>query len=88
MKLGWIVGALVWATPAAAETWNLEAFGGNAYNFDSRLRIAQDGGFSESLTAKYETRGFRFAPDGGAASAPGRSRFCTTRSTSPILPPA
>ena len=59
MKLGWIVGALVCTTPAAAETWNLEAFGGNAYNFDSRLRIAKDGGFSESQTAKYETRGFR-----------------------------
>jgi hypothetical protein len=59
MKPWWILAGLACATPVAAQTWSLEAFGGNAYNFDSRLRIAQDGGFGESLTAKYETRGFR-----------------------------
>ena len=59
MKQGWMVCALAFASPVQAETWSLEAFGGNAYNFDSRLRITQDGGFSQSLSAKYETRGFR-----------------------------
>jgi hypothetical protein len=55
-----------WAacTPAAiaADAWSLEAFGGNAYNFNSRLKITQEGGFSQSLNASYETRGFRSPP--------------------------
>src|SRR3989442_3355869 len=50
-------------TPAvAADTWTFEAFGGNAYNFNSRLKITQERGFSQSLTANYETRGFRSPP--------------------------
>jgi hypothetical protein len=46
----------------AAHTWTVEAYVGNAYNFRSRLRIEQDGGFSRSLNAKYDTRGFESPP--------------------------
>ena len=44
--------------PAAAQSWSLEAYVGTAYNFRNRLEITQDGGFSSSLSAKYDTRGF------------------------------
>jgi hypothetical protein len=37
----------------------LEAYLGDAYNFRSKLKIEQDGGFSRSLTAKYDTDGFK-----------------------------
>jgi len=40
----------------------VEAFGGNAYNFKSSLGITQEGRFSESQSANYETRGFRSPP--------------------------
>jgi len=46
------------ATAIAAESWSLEAYLGNAYNFRSRLKIEQDGGYSRSLTADYDTKGF------------------------------
>src|SRR4029453_8210628 len=53
---------LVFGFPARADGWAVEAFGGNAYNFKSSLHITQDGGFSESLAANYETRGFSSPP--------------------------
>lgn len=43
---------------AADERWSLEAYVGDAYNFRTRLEIEQDGGYSRSLRADYETRGF------------------------------
>ncbi len=46
------------ATAVAAERWSLEAYLGDAYNFRSTLKIKQDGGFSRSLTADYDTNGF------------------------------
>jgi hypothetical protein len=46
----------------AADSWTLEAYGGTAYNFRNRLDIVQDGGFSRSLDARYDTRGFRSPP--------------------------
>ena len=44
---------------ACGAEWLLEFLGGNAYNFDSRLKIEQDVGFSETVDAEYETRGFQ-----------------------------
>ena len=44
--------------PAVAQSWSLEAYVGSAYNFRNRLEITQDGGFSRSLSANYDTRGF------------------------------
>lgn len=58
----WALAGLGLGAPACAGTWTLEAFGGNAYDFRSPLRITQDGGFSASLTASYETRGLRSPP--------------------------
>ena len=52
----------LWACAAgmavAAERWSLEGYLGDAYNFRSRLRITQDGGFSSSISADYRTNGF------------------------------
>jgi hypothetical protein len=42
----------------AAHTWSVEAYAGSAYNVPARLQLEQDGGFSRSLKAKFETRGF------------------------------
>ena len=53
------LAAFVFIGPAAAATWSVEGFGGNAYNFRSGLHIAQDGGYSESVRAHYDTRGWR-----------------------------
>jgi hypothetical protein len=36
----------------------LEALGGNAYNFRRGLQITQEGGYSESVRADYDTRGW------------------------------
>ena len=44
-------------TAVAAERWSLESYLGDAYNFRSRLRITQDGGFSRSISADYRTNG-------------------------------
>jgi hypothetical protein len=46
----------------AADSWTIEAYGGTAYNFRNRLDIVQDGGFSRSLDAQYDTRGLRSPP--------------------------
>lgn len=46
------------ATAVAGEGWSVEGYLGNAYNFRSRLKIEQDGGYSRSLTADYDTKGF------------------------------
>jgi hypothetical protein len=43
---------------AANERWSLEGFIGDAYNLRTRLEVEQDGGYSRSLRADYETRGF------------------------------
>jgi hypothetical protein len=43
---------------AADEHWSLEAYVGDAHNFRTRLEVEQDGGYSRSLRADYETRGF------------------------------
>lgn len=52
----------LWACAAgsaiAAERWSLEGYLGDAYNFRSRLRITQDGGYSRSISADYRTNGF------------------------------
>ena len=45
-------------TAVAAEHWSLEGYVGNAYNFRSELKITQDGGFSRSVSADYDTNGF------------------------------
>lgn len=45
-------------TAVAAENWSVEAFLGDAYNFRSRLKVEQDGGYSRSLNADYDTKGF------------------------------
>jgi hypothetical protein len=47
------------STAACGADWSLEFFGGEAYNFDTRLRIEQDGGYSATVGAEYETRGFQ-----------------------------
>jgi hypothetical protein len=56
---GWLPTVLL-ALPfaAAAQTWSIEAYVGDAYNFRTRLEVSQDGGFSRTLRADYETRGF------------------------------
>jgi hypothetical protein len=43
---------------ARSETWSLEAYVGDAYNLRTRLKISQEGGYSRSINADYETRGF------------------------------
>jgi hypothetical protein len=43
---------------ARCEPWSFEAYLGDAYNFRTRLKIEQDGGFSRSLGADYNTNGF------------------------------
>lgn len=52
----------VWAgtagTAIAAERWSLEVYLGDAHNLRSRLKITQDGGFSRSISADYDTNGF------------------------------
>ncbi len=45
-------------TAVAAESWSLEGYLGDAYNFRSRLKITQDGGFARSINADYDTKGF------------------------------
>lgn len=49
-----------WTLPllAQGEPWSLEAYVGDAYNFRTRLKVEQDGGFSRSMSADYDTRGF------------------------------
>jgi hypothetical protein len=47
---------------AAADHWSVEAYGGSAYNFRNRLSISQEGSPSQSVDAKYETRGLRAPP--------------------------
>jgi hypothetical protein len=42
----------------AADHWSVEAYLGDAYNFRSRLKVEQDGGYSRSVNARYDTRGF------------------------------
>jgi len=49
--------ALTLSLQAQAQSWSLEAFIGDAYNFRTRLEVEQDG-FSRSLDADYDTRGF------------------------------
>jgi hypothetical protein len=61
--LKWILFLLpLWAgaagTALAADRWSLEGYLGNAYNFPSQLKITQDGGFSRSISADYDTNGF------------------------------
>ncbi|MFM9883045.1 MAG: hypothetical protein ACKVQT_08460 [Burkholderiales bacterium] len=51
-----------WVSFAAAQTWTIEASLGNAYNLRAPLKVEQDGGYSRSLTASYETRGFEAPP--------------------------
>jgi hypothetical protein len=46
----------------AADNWSVEVAGGTAHNLRNRLKIEQDGGFSESLNASYDTRAFRSPP--------------------------
>jgi hypothetical protein len=43
---------------AADERWSFDAYVGDAYNWPARLEIEQDGGYSRSVRADYETRGF------------------------------
>lgn len=43
---------------ALAQAWSVEGYVGDAYNLRTRLKIEQDGGFSRSLDADYDTRGF------------------------------
>jgi hypothetical protein len=43
---------------AADERWSFEAHVGDAYNWPTRLEIEQDGGYSRSVRADYDTRGF------------------------------
>jgi hypothetical protein len=58
-----MMAAMLVCTPAmAVDSWSFEAFGGSAHNFNSRLKITQEGGYSQSLTANYDTRGFRSPP--------------------------
>lgn len=38
--------------------WTLEAYGGNAVDLWSRLRVEQDGGYAKSQRADFDTRGF------------------------------
>jgi hypothetical protein len=47
------------AADARAENWSVEAFTGDAYNFRGTVDVHQDGGFSESVRADYETRGLQ-----------------------------
>ena len=51
-----------WVSSAAAQIWTIEAYLGNAYNFRTPLKIEQDGGYSRSLSAHYETRAFEAPP--------------------------
>ena len=46
------------ATACDAQSWSLEAYLGNAYNFKNHLQIDQDPGYSRSLGADYRTKGF------------------------------
>ena len=53
-----VLAALVaFASPAAGQSWAIEAFVGDAYNFRTRLEV-EDRGMSRSVRADYETRGF------------------------------
>lgn len=61
MRAGILILATAgWSTfsAAAADRWSVEAYLGDAYNFHSRLKVEQDGGYSRSVTARYDTRGF------------------------------
>jgi hypothetical protein len=58
MKRSLAVFSMAVSFSAAADNWSLEAYVGDAYNFRTRLRVTQDGGFSRSVNADYETRGF------------------------------
>src|SRR4051812_26030805 len=53
---------LLAAAPAAAQTWTVEALGGNAYSLRTHLNIRQDPGYDRSIRGDYETRGFRSPP--------------------------
>lgn len=54
-----MAAALVAGRAEGSDHWSLEAYGGDAFNFRNRLEITQDGGYSQSLSAKYRTRGLR-----------------------------
>ncbi len=51
-----------WVSSAIAQSWTIEASLGNAYNLRAPLKVEQDGGYSRSLTADYETRAFEAPP--------------------------
>jgi hypothetical protein len=50
--------ALAVLDAAAADHWSVEAYLGDAYNFRTRLKVEQDGGYARSVNARYDTRGF------------------------------
>ena len=54
--------ALASGAAFAADNWSLEVAGGTSHNFRNRLRIEQEGGFSASVNASYDTRAFRSPP--------------------------
>ncbi len=66
MRLSALVAAfsaLLFCSISNAENrWSVEVFGGDAYNFHNRLKISQDGGYSQSLSADYSTRALRSPP--------------------------
>lgn len=56
-----LISAIVGLTlplQARCQSWSFEAYVGDAYNFRTDLEIEQDGGFSRSLRADYDTNGF------------------------------
>ena len=56
MKCIVLAALIVIGAPAAAQSWSIEAFVGDAYNFRTRLEVT-DRGFSRSVRADYQTRG-------------------------------
>src|SRR3954470_12198178 len=53
------LACVVATSVGAADGWNLEVAGGDALSFHNRLKIEQEGGYSQSVNADYETRAFR-----------------------------
>lgn len=62
MRIVFVVSLLLCATAKAADRWSVEAYGGDAFNFHDRLKISQDGGYSQSLSADYRTHAFETPP--------------------------
>lgn len=63
MRYKVIVVALLFSGVAyGADRWSVEAYGGDAFNFHNRLKISQDGGYAQSLSADYRTRALRSPP--------------------------